>query len=351
MNRIERYKAVLQSKRPDKIPVRVANYNMFAHHYYGLSIADYISNPERHAEVFCNFAKEFGFDCVRPASGYILYGCGPELGTVWQFPEEEFPASTEGIFETRDDVENFRLPDQPEGYFKNFLEINRLVNEEIGEDFYLSTYALGPFSVLGFLRGLEKLLLDTALDPGFFKVMMEKAEEVSLFIGRHCQKLGFSGLTLLEIFIVPGLIRPEVYDEQIAPHIDNVCSQLTDPPMANSMGVFMGKPGQDARVKQGKFLFDYFFGTQESIDLIREASKTMVPGFPRLVALSGNALVHWPADRILDFLEQGLDHFVLERGEYPVVFLASVQPPDRESALDVAHKLKTVMGFLDQYSL
>jgi hypothetical protein len=113
----------------------------------------------------------------------------------------------------------------------------------------------------------------------------------------------------------------------------------------------MGSPDNPDGYRDGKRVYEYYFGTAESLDIIREASKFMLPGFPRLVTLSGNALVHWPLAEILDFLRNGLDFFVKERGEYPSIFLASLQSENPDQAPEVAEKLRAISDFRDAYRI
>ena len=102
--------------------------------------------------------------------------------------------------------------------------------------------------------------------------------------------------------------------------------------------------------RDGGLIYDYYFGTRESIEAIKDASKYMMPGFPRFVSLSGNALATWPLDRILAFLKAGLDYFIIERKEYPCIFLASIQAENNAKAFDVAQKLKAIDQFRSSYA-
>ena len=127
MNGIERYAAVLRQERPDKIPLRVGNYNMFICQYYGITVQDYLNDPALNAELLVRFAEDFNFDSIKPGLGYILYGCGPEMGPQWKFVENDFPGCVKGVIDTPEDIEKVEIPAEPTGYFHNFLEINRRV--------------------------------------------------------------------------------------------------------------------------------------------------------------------------------------------------------------------------------
>jgi hypothetical protein len=351
MNGREYYAAVLNNERPSKIPIRVANYNMFVCHYYGISIKEYLDDPGKNANVVVKFLKEFGVDSIKAGIGYIFYGCGPEMGPTWHFPESEFPVCVKGIIDETGDIDGIRIPVLPTGYFKNFLEINRRVKDQVGKEVFLGVSVLGPFSVMCFLRGYEQLLMDMVLDLNFFSDLMKKGEEVSTYIGRHCLELQLPWINLMEIFLIPGVINPAFYHKHIASHDDAVRKYFLPISLPNSNASFMGYPGGTENLREGKLLYDYYFGNVESLDTIRAASKYALPGYPRLVTISARALVTWPIDRILAFLKDGLDYFIRERGEYPAINLASVQAATPQEAESIARKLKALSEFRDAYGL
>lgn len=351
MNSIERFTATLNQQAPDKIPLRVGNYNVLMTHYYRIGIKDYLENTDLNAELFVRMVREFELDSVKAGLGYILYGCGPEMGPRWEFPEDNFPAATRGVIDCDQDIDRIAIPPEPTGYFRNFLEINRKVKAAIGSETHLGVSILGPFSCAAFLRGYDRLLMDMIEDEAFFNRIMVKAVEVSYFIGRHCLDLNLHWTNLLEIFLIPGMVNPQLYHRLIAPHCNTVRHRLSTPPIPNSSAAFMGSPGNPESYRDGKRVYEYYFGTAESLEIIREASRFMLPGFPRLVSLSGNALVHWPLEEILTFLRKGLDFFVKERGEYPSIFLASLQSENPDQAPEVAEKLRAISDFRDAYRI
>jgi hypothetical protein len=231
------------------------------------------------------------------------------------------------------------------------LEINKKVKEAIGAETHLGCQIIGPFTCAAFLRGYEKLLMDMIKNPSFFTKIMKKGEEVSIFIGKHVMTLGHDWTSLLEIFLIPGVINPDSYHNLIAPHCDHVRNHLSDPPISNFNAQFMGTTGDPKSFEKGKKFYEYHFGTGESLETIREASQFMTPGYPRQVSLSGNALVHWPIDRILDFLRQGIDFFIYERREYPFILIPSVQAENQHQASEVAQKLRGIADFRSAYSI
>ena len=350
MNSIQRFNAVLNQQSIDQIPVMVSNYNIFLTFYYDISISEYLNQPDKNAECLIRLVNEFNFDLIYPGRGYIFYGCGPETGLEWVFPEGNFPASVRGIINSPDDIHKIKIPNEPQGYFKNFLEIYHRVQKALGGQTLLVSDVLGPFSIMVFFRGYENLLLDMIKNVNFFKQMMEKSVEFSLFLNRERFKLGIPRKELNEIFITPEAMSPEYYHRLLSPYIEKV-RKLSSPSLIHLESSFIGKPGDLKSQKEGRKIYQYHWGTRESIDAIREAPRSTIPGFPPLVSLSGNALVNWSLDKIISFLSEGLDYFIIELGILPCIHLASIQASNHKQAHEVAAKLRGINDLCKNYLL
>jgi len=177
---------------------------------------------------------------------------------------------------------------------------------------------------------------------------MKASEMVSTYIGTHCLALDLPWINLMEIYLIPGVINPAFYHKHIACHDEAVRKTFQHVSFPNSNAAFMDPEGAGG-AKIGKMLYDYYFGTTESLEGIRAAAHHELPGYPRLVTVSARALVTWSIDEILRFVQTGLDFFIRERGEYPAINLASVQAANPEEALSLAEKLKALDEFRNAY--
>ena len=158
MNGKRRFETALQGEKPDHIPVIVSNNNSFLCQYYGVPVERLLDSSELLGQLTARFVREFGFDMVRPSVGYIYYGCGPEIGVKWKFAEGQFPAPVEGCIKNEEDLERFKIPVEPSGYFKQCLDIHSMLVKEIGREVFIRGVPLGPFSSGCFLRGIETFL-------------------------------------------------------------------------------------------------------------------------------------------------------------------------------------------------
>lgn len=346
----ERVSRSIRGLKPDKLPIVVINSNTFMCQYYGVSVEDYVSKPAVCADVNINFIKEFGVDCDLIATGYILYGAGTELGVKWEFAGNNFPGNVEGPLKSEADLNNFKIPTEPEGYFKNYLETIKRITMTLGDTHHLKASFLGPFSLGCFLRGIEETLIDMVMNPSFFKSLMRLCSEISVFLGKNLLRTGLRYPILNEIFLSPGFMSPDSYHSSVAPYILDV-QRRVGPEVASNSFAFMGVPNDPASQKIDASLFVAFFGVGESLEDIKKGVYYRSPGFPYPAAVSGRALNNWDVDRIISFLQNALDYLVREEGIYPSISLSSVQAENKDIAKDIAKKIRAINAFRDEYEL
>jgi hypothetical protein len=348
----ERYRRVLRGEKPDRIPLHVGNYSHFLSNYYGLSIEEYLDSPEAAAAVTVRFILEFKVDCnMVIGNSYVYYGCGPEIGVKWAFPENQVPASTEGFIKTRADVDRFIMPSTPSGYFKKFCEIIRRVNSAVGETVHLQSSLLGPFSVACFIRGVQETLLDIYDDPSFYLYYMPLCVELSKYFGTHMFATGLERPHFNEIFVVPEAVRPDKYHEFIAPFDQKVVDFFGPGRLNNTFSVFMGQPENARSQQEARAVWDAFWGTGESLETLEKGVKCKIPGFPMFLTLSGRAFYSWTERELLDFLSAGTDLLVRKYQVYPAISLTSILPDSKEKAQQMAEKIRMVNEFRNRYVL
>jgi len=346
----ERVSRSIRGIKPDKLPMVVINSNTFMCSYYGISVEDYVSKPDLCAEANIKFIKEFEVDCNLVATGYILYGAGTELGVKWEFAGSNFPGNVEGPIKTEDDLNNFKIPTQPTGYFKNYIEAIGQVVAALGDTYHLKASFLGPFSLACFLHGIEDTLIDMIMNPPFFSSCMKLCTEISVFLGKNLLCTGLRYPILNEIFLSPGMMSPDDYHKLVAPYDLEVQRRL-GPEVAPNSFCFMGIPNDPDSQSTDQALYGAFFGVGESIDAIKEGMHYRSPGFPYPAAISGRALNNWDTPRILSFLNEALEYLVKEEGLYPAISLSSVQAETKELACAIAEKINAVRSFRDAYEI
>ena len=341
----KRFKAALEGKQPDIIPMIPGNNNAFLCHFYDVTAHQLLEAPELYAELNVRFVEEFGFDLVRPNVGYIFYGCGPELGVEWKFVESDFPGAVGGCTETEADLNRFRMPEEPSGYFKKYLDIHRILIKEVGDTIYVRGAALGPFSAGCFLRGLQDFLLDSAVNLDLFHRVMKKSVELSNYFVEQVSITGVHDMVLNEVYLTPGNLSPLSFEKNVNPYIQMVLANHTSKKLSFYQQDFMDVGDlPDGTSKKG-LASAIYYGTKEDPEVIRESLNLPIPGHPPLVSVSGRSLVHRDIHDILDFIRKGVD-IILELGRRnPCIYLVSVQAAGPEDAREIAKKILRIQGF------
>ena len=354
MNQItpqQRMLTTQQGGKPDKLPIFVAAANGFICNYYGLTVDEYLCDPQRAADGHTALINDFELDGCVVASGYILYGCGPEMGVEWKFSGGEFPGFGGGPLQSEDDLDRLRVPDSPSQYFAHYLEVIRRVTAELGDSHFINANILGPFASVCFLRGIEQALLETAMKPDFSARCLEFGIKLSKYFGKEVVSTRVPFTTLNEIFLTPQMVSPATYHSMIAPAVQEVQKSLEPHNSPNLMGAFIGKSGDPDSRKGGMALYDTFFGTNESVESVKEAYEYKLPGMPFPLSISGRMLDSWPVEKIIAFLDESLHFLVHDKKIYPSINLISLQAENKRKAMTVAVKIKALIDYRNKYKI
>jgi hypothetical protein len=351
MKGFDRFQIALEGSKPDRAPMILGNYQTFLTHFYGASVNHLLEDAGFFAELSVQFIREFGFDLIRPNVGYIFYGCGPELGVKWEFVENNFPGSIGGCIINEEDLNQFKIPKKPSGYFEKFLDIHRILVKEIGREIYVRGVALGPFSAGCFLRGLENFLLDSAINIDFFRSVLKKCVDLSNYFVRQILLTGAHDLVLNEVFLTPGILSHSFFQEVVYPCIQAVLTNHSSEKFYFYQQDFLADGNlPDGTPKKG-LASAVNYGTKQSLKVIRQGLKLPIPGHPPLVTVSGRSLVQLPVIDILDFIRKGIE-VILEEGMLnPCIHLVSVQAASKKESLEIAEKINQIRELREGLSI
>lgn len=347
----ERVASALAGTKPDKLPIMVANSNTFICRYYGISVEEFLSDASLCAEGNIRFTEEFGADFNICINGYILYGCGPELGCRWKFAGPDFPGFEQGPLKTPEDLDRIKIPEQPTGYFAHYLEVIRRVQAALGDRYHLSVSILGPFAVACFMRGIEQALLDTITGKEFLGRYMEKCTELSIWFGRHILATGLEHPFLNEIFLSPTMVSPATYEDLIKPYDARVQEALGPENAPNSLAAFMSRSDDPNKKSVGARMYKVFFSGADSMAELEEVLSLAMEGFPFPAAISGPSLDTKSGPELVGYLRSTLDFLVRKKGIYPSILLSSVQAHSPDKAKEIAEKIMMIKALRDEYQL
>lgn len=162
MNGYERIMAVIDGKRPDRIP----NTNIlmqFAAREIGVKYGEYALDYRRIVQGNLACAEKYGIDCVTVMQGPMSEAC--DLGAEVIFPEDAVSYSPKPFITSRLDVQKLKLVEPfAGGRMDNIVNAVRLYKDQIQGELAIIGWVEGCFAQAADLMGVSKFLLSLA-DP------------------------------------------------------------------------------------------------------------------------------------------------------------------------------------------
>lgn len=160
----ERTLAAIYGRPHDRVPVAQHNF-AFAARHAGLTIKEFVFNPDKAALALAETAHDFGYDCIiidfdtcvlAEAMGATIAFHGDEPARILHAPLTAFR-----------DARDLRVPDpRRDGRLPLWLETTRLLRRIVGNDLAIMGRAdQGPFGLLGLLRDPQMFMMDLIDEP------------------------------------------------------------------------------------------------------------------------------------------------------------------------------------------
>lgn len=162
---------------PDRVPV-YAQMHEFAMKELGVSAKEFYTTPELLATGHLEIMERYGFDI--PNIDYDDYTIEAEaLGQTVIFSDTKVPEVdyTKPLIMDQIDLEKIRTPDySSEGRFQNVIKTHKLFRKLTGNTEPALRFC-APFTLATHLRGINSLLMDIMLNPGFARELFERINE------------------------------------------------------------------------------------------------------------------------------------------------------------------------------
>jgi uroporphyrinogen decarboxylase len=178
MTGLERCLAVLQGKKPDRIPV-VPSITNYAVEYGGYQMKDVLYNADKLADCLIRTCDDFELDGLEVVLDTAV---SPEaLGVKVCFRDDEAAVCIGGAITDYDQVKDLPMIDPyRDGRIPVYLKTVNILRKKLGDHaLILNSIGQAPFSMAIMLRGMEDGLADLAL--------LEDLEPVVRLID-HCEQ-------------------------------------------------------------------------------------------------------------------------------------------------------------------
>lgn len=219
MSSLERVRAVLEGKIPDRLPVIPQSF-MFAAKSCGYDIGQINQNPVVMADCHVKSREKFGYDgCVIDVDDAALAeACGASV--VYREDSVAVVKENDPCLKDLREIDFLKMPDPlKDGRLNQWLETTLRVSEKIGaEALVMGRADQGPFSLLCLLRGTEQFMMDVITEEeAVIQHALEWTTEVHIKFAEAQLKAGAHITSMGDAYASPNLIAPSAYRKYAYP--------------------------------------------------------------------------------------------------------------------------------------
>lgn len=218
---------------PDRRPVCPPYQGYWALRLAEIGVVESIEHPERAARAQVAAARECGFDGYEMA--WDLFAPVQALGCEIKFLDSGTVSTVSTIIDSPEDVERICLPDlRRDARLQSSLESARRIMEMDGTNSFLHATMSAPFTLVGELRGLENLLLDSLSEEDLVIRMLEAATDCVLGYSQEYLDLNPDMISFTDPTASGALISLENFRKYSLPYVKR-CSDEVRSQGAKSM--------------------------------------------------------------------------------------------------------------------
>jgi uroporphyrinogen decarboxylase len=227
MNSIERVRAAVELRKPDRVPVDLHNFQPAAK-ATGTPLSEVFQDGELLAEAMLKAWQEFGHDMILLENGTACnaQACGVQV----TYRDDAAPAAHKPVLERLEDVEKLEVPDPYTAFpMSEVLKATRILSKEIGDKAWIVARAdQGPMDLAAQLIGIDNLLLAIAIgeQPELIHQLLDYSRRVATRYAYALIESGGRSTSIGEPIAGPDLISPDHYREYPLIHEKRMVEEL-----------------------------------------------------------------------------------------------------------------------------
>ena len=227
MNSIERVRATVELRKPDRVPVDLHNFQPAAK-AMGVPLSAVFQDGELLAEAMLKAWREFGHDMILLENGTACnaQACGVQV----TYRDDAAPAAHKPVLERLEDVEKLEVPDPYTAFpMSEVLKATRILSKEIGDKAWIVARAdQGPMDLAAQLLGIDNLLLAIAIgeQPELIHRLLDYSRRVATRYAYALIESGGHSTSIGEPIAGPDLISPGHYREYPFVHEKRMVQEL-----------------------------------------------------------------------------------------------------------------------------
>jgi len=220
----DRIVAAVKGQYADRVPATVM-FGAYVAKLAGFAMPEFFTDAEKHAKAHVRAYEIFHPDTMTITGD--VYVNAEAFGAKVEFPEDAPPHLETSVLEDKANLGKLIIPD-PEKVSRLcwYLEACERVKSEI-KDIPVSGASQGPWTVAADLRGLERLIFDTADDPDFVHQLMRFTTEWVKISIAAIREIGI-GVGMGEASASCSVISPKIYRAFIKPYHEEISNYFKE---------------------------------------------------------------------------------------------------------------------------
>lgn len=217
MNSRERMKVVMEGKIPDRVPIFPKISHAACRTVEGMTVAEYMTNPENMAKAIITAAEKYGWDAVGITTDIANEGMA--LGSKYVRPVNETSKLVEYFLKDLEEYEKVTVTNpwdtEPT---KTILRATELVKKEIGDQIYVTTWCNAPLNVASQLIAMEELLVGMLTEPDILHELLERCLNYTVNYVKYIAQAGADAISFGHAMASNTVISPKNYEEFALPY-------------------------------------------------------------------------------------------------------------------------------------
>lgn len=213
----ERIKAVLNGKQADCIPIFPKISHATCKFVDGMTMREYMTNPEAMAEAIILGANKFGWDAVGIVTDIANEGMA--LGSKYIRPENATSQLIQYFLSDLDDYEKIQITDpwltEPT---KTILKATEIVKKEIGNHIFVTSWCNAPLNVASQLLPMETLLLGMIEESEKVHCLLQRCLNYTMNYVKCLVAAGADAVSFGHAMASSNVISPAYYEEFALPY-------------------------------------------------------------------------------------------------------------------------------------
>ena len=210
----DRIVAAVRGQYTDRVPTTVM-FGAYVAKLAGITMLEFYTDAEKHAKSHVRACEVFHPDTITLTDDVYLEA--QALGAKVEFPEDSTSHLASYVLEDKAKLAKLSIPEpNKDNRLSYYLEACERAISEI-KDSSVGGGATGPWTLAADLRGLERLIFDTADDPNFVHELMKFTTELVKVWGAKIREVGV-GIGMGEASASCSVISPKIYRTFVKPY-------------------------------------------------------------------------------------------------------------------------------------